>query len=234
LPFAHDLHPEFGYVGSPRLCRKLGLVLGFIVFGLVVGANGFAVFMEDPDPDPMHAMALAPAEARDSARSSLPTATAQTKAVEATLTKKTSNAGGIKSPCRENITERLGSDCTSGKARKPRPVQAINERPAIAAVLIGHRDGPAVLPSEPEIPVAATPHIPDGSAKPEDAAEAAIVKESPAPAASTKRSRTHRKYVQRRDQDDRKYVQRRNRNEYSPSPSYSYHNYYQGRYARVW
>jgi hypothetical protein len=217
------------------LCRKLGLVLGFIVFGLVVGANGVAVFMADPDP--MHAMALAPAEARDSAISSLPTATAQTKAVEATLTQKTSNASGIESPCRENITERLGSDCTSGKARKPRPVQAINERPAIAAVLIGHRAGSAVLPSHPEIPVAATPHIPDGSAKPEDAAEAApasIVKESPAPAASTKRSRTHRKYVQRRDQDDRKYVQRRNRNEYSPSSSYSYHNYYQGGYARVW
>ena len=46
------LRPEFGYFGSPQLCRKLGLVLAFIVFGLVAGANGLAVLMADHDPDP--------------------------------------------------------------------------------------------------------------------------------------------------------------------------------------
>jgi hypothetical protein len=233
------LHPEFGYFGSPRLCGKLGLVLAFMVFGLVAGANGLGVFMA-VDPDPMHAMALAPAEA----------ATAETKAVEAALARKTSSAGRYRSPYRESITEQPDGDCSSGKARNQRPVQAVNERPAIAAIPIGHRDGPAVLPSEPEILGAATPNIPDDAAKPEDAAEAApasSVKESAAvPPASAKTLPTRSKYVQHRDQDDRKYVQRhnqdnrkyvqrRNRNEYSPSPSYSNHNYYvQSGYARVW
>jgi hypothetical protein len=179
--------------------------------------------------------------------------------VEATLAQKTTKADGFKSPCRESITEQLGSDCTSGKARKPR---SINERPAIASILIGHRDGPVVLPSEPEITVdppvppsdpeitaAATPNIPDDLAKTEDAAEvapASIVKESAAaPLVSIERSRTHSKSVQRRDQDDRKYVrhrnqddrayvQRRTRNEDSPSPRYSSQNHYQSAYARVW
>jgi hypothetical protein len=59
LLLACGVHPEFGYLGCPRLCRKLGLVLAFIVFGLDAGARSVAVFMADPDPDPMHAMALA-------------------------------------------------------------------------------------------------------------------------------------------------------------------------------
>jgi hypothetical protein len=245
VPLARDLHPEFGYVGSPRLCRKLGLALAFIVVGLVAIANGVAVFMADPDPDPMHAMALAPAEALDNVKRSPPTVTAETRAVEATLAQKTSKTGDIKSPCR-NITEQLGGDCSSGKALKPRSVLAVNERPAIAAVLIGHRDGPAVLPSEPEIP-AATPDIPDSSAKPVDAAEVApapVVRESPTPVASTKKSRTRsnsaprrdrddRNFVRRRDRDDRNFVQRRDRDEYSPSRSYGSQDV-QAAYARVW
>jgi hypothetical protein len=246
VPLARDLHPEFGYVGSPRLFRKLGLVLTFIVFGLVAAAGGVAVFMADPDSDPMNAMALAPAEPLDNVTRSPPTATA-TKAVAATLSRKTSKAGGIKSPCRENITEQLGGDCSSGKARKPRSVLAVNERPAIAAVLIGHGDGPAVLPSEPEIPLAAILDIPDSSAKPVDAAEVApapVVKESPTPVAFIEKSRTRsnsvprrdrddRNFVRRRDRDDRNFVQRRDRDEYSPSRSYSNQDV-QGAYARVW
>jgi hypothetical protein len=221
--------PNLG-ICCPRLCRKLGLVLAFIVFGLVAGARSVAVFMADPDPDPMHAMALAPAEALDSATSSLPTTTVETKAVEATLAQKTTKVGGFKSSCRESITEQLGSDCTSGKARKPRSRQAVNERPAMASVLIGHSAGPVVLPSEPEITVdpavppsdpeitaAATPNIPDDPAKTEDAAEvapASIVKGSAAaPLVSIERSRTHSKSVQRRDQDDRKYVRHRDQDD---------------------
>src|SRR5262249_11274409 len=64
VPFARDLHPEFGYVGSaPKLFRKLGLVSAFVEFGLMAGASGVAVFVAGPEPDPMHAMALAPSEA---------------------------------------------------------------------------------------------------------------------------------------------------------------------------
>jgi hypothetical protein len=213
VPLSRGLHPEFGYVGSPRLCRKLGLVLAFIVFGLVAGANGITVFMADADLDPMNAMALAPAKALNSATTSPPTPTVETETLEAGLAQKTSMAGGIKSPCRKNITEQLGSDCSSGKAPKARSVLAINERPAIAAVPIGNRDGPTVLASEQEIPVAATPDIADGSVKPADAsksAPASIVKESPAPAASTK-LRTRSNSAQRHDRDDSNSVQRRDR-----------------------
>jgi putative ABC transport system substrate-binding protein len=46
--------------------------------------------------------------------------------------------------------------------------------------------------------------------------------ESPTPAASPKKARTRSSHVQRRV-----------RNTYSPSPSYSHHNYYQSGYARV-
>ena len=39
VPFARDLHPEFGYLGSaPRVFRKLGLVLPFMALRIVAGA----------------------------------------------------------------------------------------------------------------------------------------------------------------------------------------------------
>ena len=70
VPFASDLHPEFGYLGSaPRVFRRLGLVVSFVAFGIVAGASGLAVFMTSPDSDPvtsanpLDAMALAPSEA---------------------------------------------------------------------------------------------------------------------------------------------------------------------------
>ena len=100
-----------------------------------------------------------------------------------------------------------------------------NELPAIAAVPIGHRDGPAVLPSEPAIPVAAIPETPAVSVNPLDAADPAptpAVTESPAPAASAEKTRTRSNPVQRRD-----------RNEYSRSVNYGNH-YYQSGYARLW
>jgi hypothetical protein len=194
VPLARDLHPEFGYMGSgPRLWRKLGLVLAFIAFGLVAAASGVTVFMAGPEPDPMHAMALAPAEPLIRLPGSAPPA-----AADAVSAQRTAKAGRIKPPpCRENAMANLGGDCTPGRA--PKPVQAANERPAIATVAIGHGDGPAILPSEPAIAVAATPQTPDGSAMPADAAEAPpvpAVTDLP-PAAASKKSRTRQ--VQRRD-----------------------------------
>jgi tetratricopeptide (TPR) repeat protein len=188
-----------------------------------------AVFTPDPDPDPMSAMALAPAEALEIATSSPPTAAAETKPVEAAPTQKTAKGGGTELQCQENITEQRGSDCTLGDTREPRTAPAVNDELVAAAVSISHRDSPAVLPSEPETPVA-TPDIPVGSANPAEAAEAAP---APAPAPSTKRSQPRSNSAQRRDRDDSHSVQHRDRSMYSP-PSYSYHNYNQGGYARVW
>ena len=141
---------------------------------------------------------------------------------------KPTEAGGNKSLCQENATEKLSSDCTPGKAYTPRSVQAVNERPAISAVPIG-RDGPALLSSERATPVAATPDGPDGFAKQADAgpamdaAPASAVVESPTRAASVEKARTRSSQVHRRD-----------RNGYSSSPRYSSHSYYQSGYARVY
>jgi hypothetical protein len=165
VPLARDLHPEFGYVGSaPKLFRKLGLVSAFVVFGLMAGASGVALFMAgpDPDPDPMNAMALAPAEALVS--TSRPSASpAEAKAIEG---QETLNASVTPSwQCRDL---HLGDDCTSARVRSSRPAPAMNERPAIAAVAIGHRDDPAALPPQPAVAIAAIPETPpDASAVPD-------------------------------------------------------------------
>jgi hypothetical protein len=225
VPLACDLYPQFEYVGSAP--RKLGLALAFVV----AGATGIAVFMADsgPDPDPMNAMALAPVGVLSSATIAPPAGNAKTQAAEAAFVQKPLEAGGSKPPCQENNAKNLGGDCTPGKAHKPRSIEAVNEQPAIAAVPVGHNDGRALLPSKPAIPVAVTPDGPDASAKPADAepatdaAPTSAVVESPTPAASAKKGRTRSSHVQRRD-----------RNAYSRSSSYSYHNYYQSGYARVW
>jgi hypothetical protein len=237
VPLARDLHPEFGYVGSaPRLFRRIGLVLSFMVFGLVAGASGVAVFMANPDadPDPMHAMALAPAEALISATRVPPTATVETKAPQLPLAPKTSNAGAVKAPCREGTTELSGGDCAPVRAVRPRPVLAANERPAIAAVPIGHRDDPAVLPSQPETPVAARPAIPEAPARPEVAAlpvevapAADAAPAAPAPPVSHKKARTTRS----NQAQPQPQAHRREREDYAPRYS-SYHNT-EG-YARSW
>ena len=195
--------------------------------------------LANPYTDSMNAMALAPAEALENVTNSPATATAETKAVEAAPTQKTAKGGGTELQCRENITEQLGSDCTPGDTRKPRVAPAVNDR-LVIAVSISHRDSPAVLPSEPETPVA-TPDILVGPTNPPEAAEAAPAR---APAPSTKRSQTRSNSAQRRDRDDSHSVQRRDRHDsgsvqrrdrstYSP-PSHSYHTSYQSGYARVW
>jgi hypothetical protein len=232
VPLARDLHPEFGYVGSaPRLFRKVGLVLAFLVIGVIAGVSGVAVFVAGPDPDPMSAMALAPADALIGATKATLAATAEMGGPQVASGQKGNKGeafnktGAIKAPCPENVSEQPG-DCTVVRASKPRPVQAVNERPAIAAVAIGRREGPAILPSqEPAISVAATPQLPDSSASAADSAEpvnaapAAAVNESPAPAPAAKKPRARTRHVQQRD-------------EHARPRSYS-HDFQSG-YARLW
>ena len=207
------LHPEFGYVGSSSLCRTF---VALVICGLIVGAISAGIFKLEPDRDPMDAMALAPAETLGS---TAPLVESHSK----------------KSEFAQRIPE-TGAIALATKSRRPRSVRAINERPAIAAVPIGHRDGPPVLALEPAIPVAATPETLEVFANPIHAAPAAEAPAIPAVtevaphAGSAKKSRTRSNHVQHRD-----------RNEYSPSPNYrdhyyqpSYSNhYYQSGYARV-
>jgi hypothetical protein len=224
VPFARDLHPEFGYIGSaPKLFRKLGLASAFVVFGAVAGVIGVTVFMTDPDPNPMHAMALAPTEPLISA-SGTPPAPANTNRTASE--QEIINAGPTRSPCSDDISERLDSDCAS-RVHKPRPVQAVNERPSIAAVAIGHREEPAILPSEPTIPVAAIPEPPDNSSGPADPANVAPTTQSVVPVA--KHSQTRSRHVARREGHSYS-----GRSSYSPR-YYSNRQVHQaGGYAGLW
>ena len=105
------------------------------------------------------------------------------------------------------------------------PVEVVREGPAIAAGQVG---GPALLPLNLTIPIVVTPDGPDGAAKrttaepATDAAPVSAVVGSLTPADSAKKPRTRSSHIQRRD-----------RNAYSRS-RYSYPNYYQNGYARVW
>jgi hypothetical protein len=53
--------------------------------------------------------------------------------------------GSIKPTCRENLGEVPEGDCTPVRVVRVRPVRAVNERPLIAAVPIGHRDDATAL-----------------------------------------------------------------------------------------
>lgn len=210
MPLVRVLHPEFGYAGTPGFCRRF---VAFVVCGLVAVWSAVALFKAGPDPK--DAMALASAQALGSAITE--PKTANTETADAAFIQRRVKAG--EKSCEQKAAEKLVSHCTLGKAHKPRSVQAVNERPAIAAVQIGHRDdGPALLPSEPAIPVAAAK--PADAAPATDPAAASAVVESPSRAASVKKARTRSSYVQR---------QRR-----SPSPRYSYRYYYLSGYARMW
>jgi hypothetical protein len=201
VPLARDLHPEFGYIGSgPRMWRKVGLVLVFIVIGLVAAASGVNFFVTSPEPDPMQAMALAPTEAL----MRVPVAPVENEppVIKAARMRP--------APCREGAVENLGADCTPAKASKPIP--AANERPAIAAVAIGHPDESGLLPSQSNIPeTAALPEDPAASA--ETAPVPALTK----PPSAAKRTRPRTQHVQQR-------------REALPSRS----SHYQDGYARIW
>jgi hypothetical protein len=153
--------------------------------------------MAGPDPDPMHAMALAPSEAL----LSTPPASAPPANAVAAEEQKTLNAGVTPPPCGGYVSERLGDDCSSFRMHRSRAVPAMNERPAIAAVAIGRRDEPAALPPQPAVNVAAIPQTPpDDSAVPADSVEvpaAAPATAAVAPVAKAARSRS--RHVARRE-----------------------------------
>jgi len=192
VPFARDLHPELGYVGPAPRMLKLGYASAFVVFGLVAVVSGVTVFMARPDTDPMNAMALAPAEALSPSTSPSSASPAKAKATEG---QEILNAGVIQSPCGDDVGERLSDDCASERMRRSRPVVAVNERPALAAVVIGHREDPVAVTRQLAAPVAALPEPPqDASAVPVDVAPAT---DSTTPAA--KHSRTGIRHVARRE-----------------------------------
>ena len=224
----HLTHPEFGYVGTSNLRRGF---ISFVICGLVAGGSGIAIFKgnpdPDPDPDPMKAMALAPAETLTST-----TGSTVEGIVGGNSGKLAQERAAIKPRCRDNATEQISGDCITGQIRRPRSIRALNERPAIAAVPIGHLDGPPVLPSGSAVPAAVTPETTADSAGPADVPSAIdtapAVTEAHAHAVSAKKTRT--RTVQRRDRNDYSRSTRYTNRHYQPN----YNTYYQSGYARLW
>ena len=233
VPLARDLHPEFGYIGNaPAVLRKLGFATAFVAFGLIAAISNFSVFVTQPD-DPMTAMALAPEQALNSAAPAAPTLPVQDKSVEASFTDKGTTASR---PCGGAITADSGVDCIPTRMHRSRSIPSINERPAIAAVAIGHRDESAVLPSEPAASFAAAPNSAEISATPPEAPAESAAAETPPPA-ETVTPVAPAKKVRARSNSNGNSHEHRERSEYARAPSrgpiYS-SNSTQGGYARVW
>jgi hypothetical protein len=128
--------------------------------------------MASPDSDPgtsvnpLDAKALAPADALIGPKPTLPAAQSETKPADAPAVEKTDKEGAgaspkrgpIKPTCRKSLGEVREGDCIRVRVRV-RPLRAVNEPPPIAAVPIGHRDDPAVLPPPPSAPVENSPSL---------------------------------------------------------------------------
>jgi hypothetical protein len=124
------MHPEFGYVGTSSFCR---ILVALLVCVLVAVASSVIRFKAAPQPDPKDAMALATGEAVSNTPS-IPAAIADTYSDKGEFAQRPPNTGAT---------------APTLTSRRPRFIQAINERPLIAAVPIGHTDRPAVLSSAP-------------------------------------------------------------------------------------
>jgi hypothetical protein len=234
MPFASDWHPEFGYLSpSPGLRRKLRLAVVAAALGLTAGAGGMAVLIAGHDSNPRDASALVSPEEVHAVTTSKSTGDANVAPTASVRQSQPEAINPANNPaCREHTWDYFDGNCTPGKGRnKTWTVHVPVERPAIAAIPIGRSEGPAVLSSQPTMPVAAPPDGPDGSARSADAAPApdaaptSAVKEVPAPdvAAKTPRKTAHSHQVRHRE-----------RNEYSPPPVYGYqygYPYRRGGYA---
>jgi len=227
VPFARDLHPEFGYFSSaPRVLRRLRLVLSFAVLGIVGGASGMAVFMASPDSDPgtsaspFNAMALAPAEALTQPKLGLPSAQPATRPANARTAEKTD----------VGTTQRL------------RPLRAVNEQPLIAAAPIGHRDDPTMLPAPPSArvedsqPPAAPPESSRAFSAPTETAVAEATPADAAPAAEPTPPASIPRVTSKQPRQRVHHASGRNHYSYTGSHTarISGYRYFRGGYASLW
>jgi hypothetical protein len=252
VPFARDLHPEFGYLGSaPRLLRRLRLILSFVALGVIGGASGVAVFMAGPASDlgtsanPLDAMALAPTEPLIEPKLASPEPTP----ANGFAAEKEAKEGARSKPiCGGSLSDARAGDCIRVDIVRVRPLRALNERPLIAAVPIGHRDDPATLPSPSSAPVEADPSPVAPSEQPSAIpapTETAVAEASPAEAtpiveptppavtANKPRPRVHHARNESRSGHPNESRSGR-RNNYSYVSSYSSRSSLQSGYARLW
>ena len=177
------LHPEFGYAGTSHLFRPF---MVFVACGLVAGAIGFAIFDSGPDADPMDAMALAP-----------PKALIASKLVHPATQELDNRSSAQKSD--EQRAQASGTPGSPVRVVRMRPPRAANERPFIAAVPIGHRDDPTMIPEEPKATAAST-QLSVVNEMPSDVAAAAEpTPPAPMPTVTDKKSRPGAHHASRRN-----------------------------------
>jgi len=201
-----------------------------VICGLVAGGSGILIFKNNLDPDPMTAMALAPAETLSGTARLSPMRIVEGNSGQDKLGQEALKGAAVKPGCQSGNTEPFGGDCIVGQINRLRSIRALNERPPIGAVPIGRLDGLPDVPSKSTIPVGVTAEVPAGSANsanPTDVAPATdtapVMTEAPAPVVSAQRTRTRSKHIQRLG--------------YSRSASNSKHYYqpnYRSGYARLW
>ena len=124
------VHPEFGYLClSPNLRRKLGVAS---VTCALVGASGLGIFMTRAN---LEALAFAPVGSQSREASSATPGITQLARL-----KSASVADVERDMCQNHKPTNQNGSCSFSKAREP--IRALNERPAIAAVLVGQPNPP--------------------------------------------------------------------------------------------
>jgi len=180
MPWAPDVHPEFGYLCLPaQTRRRLRRTLACVVFGTLAAAVLQSAHDLKPRPaESQRAMAMIHGEAGSGAPASAPAERAtQTRSLEAA-------AGATKTPCGRDERTALDGKCGSHQAPKMRVVRVPANRPAIAAVPIGRGAAPASTAG----PVAAV-------GVPESAPEAEAAVRPPAAAKKPQKTAQNRRRV---------------------------------------
>lgn len=207
MPAAHYVHPEFGLLcPPPRLCRKLRIVFACMILALIGGA---VLRAANTPPSAYLVNALTAAGLEESAGISsdagqVPSAALATRASLPAV----AETGAVKNACEQGSSLHrtwayLDGKCVAGKARKPRTVRAVTDRPPIAAIAIGR----IVAPERTGEPVSSAASIPTGpqadppkSAPTTPAEVAAAAEPPPRPvAASKKPQKTARSHQRRRE-----------------------------------
>jgi hypothetical protein len=202
MPAAHSMHPEFGLLcPTPRLRRRMQIIVACAVLVVIAIAVLRASYR------PPSAMTRAIGEdtvigaqdARPAATLALPSRS------EAARSEPDKTSCQQNNSVQHNLVQRtwayLDGKCVAGKARKPRIVRLPADRPALAAIALGHtsavsqsaHDYQASNPVERQVE-------PSTSAATTSVPPVAAIESSPRPAATSKKpQKAARRENRRRD-----------------------------------
>jgi hypothetical protein len=218
--------------------------MAFVVCGVVAGVTGIAIFNSEPHHNPMDAMALAPAEAVIAAKPAQLATQSEKRLANGPSARKAGEngkAGSIKPICGESPGAVREGDCTPIRVVRKRPPKAVNERPLIAEVPIGHRDGSIIIPASPPAPIAISPLLGVPPEEPKTAparTETSVGEETSPDAASAAVTPPASMSTVTSEKPQRRHRASRRHNQYSYTSRSSRYSvsrtYLQGGYARLW